>query len=160
MSSDEALLASAALLATSIVALYSKRVSVSLIMLFYSSLVLGIVFTLYGSILVGVLEIVTFAGAVTVLLLTAVLMTGESDLSIRGGAVKAVLLGALLLVAVGASSFLFGGLPSGAGTQTTLSATAIMQFIWLDRPWDLLILLTVFASSMVVIVNLFRKEGK
>lgn len=160
MSNEVALLTSAALLGTAVTALYSKRVSVSLIMLFYSSIILGVVFTFYGSALIGVLHIITFAGAVSVMLLTAVLMTGESNLSIGASAGKASLIGAALVVTVVAAALLFGGLPSNLGAQPTPSPTATLQFIWLYRPWDLLILLMIFASSMVVVVNLFSKEGQ
>jgi hypothetical protein len=160
MSSEVALVSSAALLGTAVAALYSRKVSVSLIMLFYSSVTLGVIFTVYGSVLVGLLHIITFAGALSVMLLTAVLMTGESNLSIGASATKASLIGAVLVVAVAASSLLLGGLPSNLGAQQALPPTAVIQFIWLYRPWDLLILLMVFASSMVVVVNLFSKEGR
>jgi len=160
VSNEVALLSSAALLGTAVTALYSKRVSISLIMLFYSSVILGVVFTFYGSALIGVLYIITFAGAVSVMLLTAVLMTGESNLSIGAGAAKASLIGAALVLATVASSLLFGGLPSNLGAQPTPSPLAALQFIWLYRPWDLLIMLMIFASSMVVVVNLFSKEGQ
>lgn len=160
MSSEVALLASAALLGTAVTALYSKKVSVSLIMLFYSSVMLGVIFTIYGSVLIGLLHIITFAGAVSVMLLTAVLMTGESDLSMRASATKASITGAVLVVTIAASSLLFGGLPSGLSALPTQPPTALLKFIWLYRPWDLLILLMVFASSMVVVVNLFSKEEK
>jgi NADH:ubiquinone oxidoreductase subunit 6 (subunit J) len=160
MQADVAPLASAALLGTAVTALYSRRVSVSLIMLFYSSLVLGLIFTVYGSILIGLLEIVTFAGAVSVMLLTAVLMTGESDLRMGAGAARASLVGAAVVAAIAASSLVFGQVPGGGATAEGLSPTSIIQFIWLYRPWDLLILLMVFASSMVVVVNLFSKEGE
>ncbi len=153
-------MASAALLGTAVTALFSRRVSVSLIMLFYSSVVLGIMFTVYGSIFVGLLHIITFAGAVSVLLLTAVLMTGESNLSLGASATRAGVVGAVVVVMVAASSLFFGGLPATAKAGEQMSPTAVMQFIWLYRPWDLLILLMVFASSMVVVVNLFSKEGE
>jgi NADH-quinone oxidoreductase subunit J len=160
LSNEVALLTSAALLSTAVAGLYSKRVSVSLIMLFYSSIILGVIFTFYGGAFIGLLHVITFAGAVSVMLLTAVLMTGESDLSIGSGAGKTSLIGAALVVTTVASSLLFGGLPSNLGAQPTQSPTATLQFIWLYRPWDLLILLMVFASSMVVVANLFSKEGQ
>jgi NADH-quinone oxidoreductase subunit J len=160
LSNEVALLTSAALLSTAVAGLYSKRVSVSLIMLFYSSIILGVIFTFYGGAFIGLLHVITFAGAVSVMLLTAVLMTGESDLSIGSGAGKTSLIGAALVVTTVASSLLFGGLPSNLAAQPTQSPTATLQFIWLYRPWDLLILLMVFASSMVVVANLFSKEGQ
>lgn len=158
MSNEVALLTSAVLLGTAVVALFSKRVSISLIMLFYSSVTLGVIFTLYGSVLVGLLHIITFAGAVSVLMLTAILMIGEAKLEIRANAAAVALLGALLVVVVLAAYQLLSALPSGAVPATALPPAELLQFIWLFRPWDLLILLMVFASSMIVVVNLFSKE--
>ena len=158
MSNEVALLSSAVLLVTAVVALYSKRISVSLIMLFYSSLTLGIIFTLYGSVVVGLLHIITFAGAVSVLMLTAVLMIGESKLEMNASASAVALLGALLVAVVVASYVLLSGLPGGSTLANNLPAAGLFQFLWQFRPWDLLILLMVFASSMVVVVNLFSRE--
>jgi NADH:ubiquinone oxidoreductase subunit 6 (subunit J) len=152
------LLASAMLIVTAVVALFSKRVSVSLIMLFYSSVTLGVIFTLYGSVLVGLLHIITFAGAVSVLMLTAILMIGESKLEIRANTAAIAVLGALLVLVVVASYRLLSALPSGPTPTNTLPPAELLQFIWLFRPWDLLILLMVFASSMIVVVNLFSRE--
>jgi NADH:ubiquinone oxidoreductase subunit 6 (subunit J) len=158
VSTDVALLASAVLLVTAATALFSKKISVSLIMLFYSSLTLGLIFTLYGSILVGLLHIITFAGAVSVLMLTSFLMTGESKMEVKTGASVAAVLGGILVVAVVAAYELLAGLPSTAAAAVP-PPTELFQFIWQFRPWDLLILLMVFASSMIVVVNLFSKES-
>lgn len=147
------------MVATAATALYSRRVSTSLIMLFYSSLTLGIIFTLYGSVLVGLLHIITFAGAVSVLLLTAVLLTGESDLRLGASTSRAALTGGILVVIASASAFLFGAIPAGSAAQEP-NPESVLEFLWLYRPWDLLILLMVLASSMVVIVNLFSKEAE
>jgi len=158
VSTEVALLTSAVLLGTAVVALFSKRVSVSLINLFYSSIMLGIIFSLYGGVLVGLLHIVTFAGAVSVLLLTAILMVGESKLEINASRGAVVVLGGVLVVAAAAAYKLLTALPGGPSPLPSIPSTALLQFIWLDRPWDLLILLMVFASSMIVVVNLFSKE--
>ena len=90
---------SAVILATVLVALFSKKVSVSLIALFWASTLSGVVFTAYGDALVGLMQIVTFSGAVSVLFLTVILMTGESKLDI--GATRLGIMavaGALVLV--------------------------------------------------------------
>jgi NADH:ubiquinone oxidoreductase subunit 6 (subunit J) len=150
------------LVAAVVVALFSKSVSVSLIGLFYASIATGLIFTIYGSILVGLLEIITFAGAVSVLLLTAILMTGESKLDIGATKLKIVLLVMSLAVVVVASLSLLTGLPipSSASTKpSSLAPADLLQFVWQYRPWDLLILLVVFASAMVAVTNLFSKEG-
>jgi NADH:ubiquinone oxidoreductase subunit 6 (subunit J) len=120
-------------------------------MVFYSSLVLGIIFTAYGSALIGVFEIITFAGAVSVLLLTAVLMTGESRLDIGASKTKLILVAASVAVVTVATFTILAGLPSGSASQTSVN---LVQFVWEFRPWDLLILVVIFASAMVVVSNL------
>lgn len=155
MSGEVALLLSAALLVTVITALFSRSMSITLISMFYASLVVGLIFTLYQGILVGLLHIIIFAGAVSVMLLTAVLMTGETDLGI-GKRSLAALLSAVTILIVGAASYsLFSTLPSEV---TETSTTGILEFVWTFRPWDLLILVIIFAGAMTVVVNLLSKE--
>lgn len=160
MSSELAIGLSLVLVITAAVALFSKSVSISLIMLFYSSLVLGVIFASYGGILVGVLEIITFAGAVSVLLLTTVLMTGESRLDLGASKMKLGLVIGSIAAATIASFTIFTGLPPIAGSVNPQSIANLFQFVWEFRPWDLLILLIVFTSAMVVVVNLFSKENQ
>ena len=170
MSLEVALLLSGALLISVVVALFSKSVSVSLIALFYASLALGITFAVYGSTLLGLLEIITFAGAVTVLLLTAVLMTGEANLDIGASKTRLILVAlSISLVAIASFFILSAGLPATTTTTTTttssvsgtgvLSPSSLLQFVWQFRPWDLLILLVIFASAMLVVTNLFSEEA-
>lgn len=147
---------SVAILATVLVALFSKKVSVSLIALFWTSTLLGVVFTMYGNALVGLMQIVTFSGAVSVLFLTVILMTGESKLDI--GATRltiAVVAGALVLVALALTQISFVGSSPSSYSDVSL---ATFSFLWQFRPWDLLILVTVFASAMVTVANLFSRE--
>ena len=160
MSVDVSVAFSAILVATVVVGLFSKRVSVSLIALFYSSLMIGIIFAVFGSILVGLLQIITFAGAVSVMLLTAVLMTGESKLELGVSASKLALV-MISVVGVAVASFtILLGLPVGSSAVgNTFSPANLLQFVWQFRPWDLLILMIVFASAMVVVVNLFSRES-
>jgi NADH:ubiquinone oxidoreductase subunit 6 (subunit J) len=155
MAGEVALLLSAALLVTVISALFSRSMSTTLISMFYASLVVGLIFTLYQGILVGLLHIIIFAGAVSVMLLTVVLMTGETDLGI-GKRSLAALLSAVTILIVGASFYsLFSTLPSELAEAPTMS---ILEFVWVFRPWDLLILVIIFASAMTVVVNLLSKE--
>ena len=155
MSGEVALLLSAALLVTVLSALFSRSMSMTLISMFYASLVVGVIFTLYQGILVGLLHIIIFAGAVSVMLLTAVLMTGETDLGI-GKRSLAALLSAVTILIVGASFYsLDSTLTSGVAEAPTMS---ILQFVWVFRPWDLLILVIIFAGAMTVVVNLLSKE--
>jgi len=152
-----ALAVAGVLLATVLVALFSKKVSISLIALFYSSIMLGVLFTIYGDVLVGLLTMVTFAGAVSVLLLSVILITGESKLDLGAGRVSVSLTALTLAVVVSCVYALTSGL---AGVSTSLlsdvSAT-VMAFAWQFRPWDLLILVTVFASAMLAVVNLLSR---
>ena len=111
MSSELALTIAASLIVTTATALFSKKMSVSLIMLFYSSITLGVIFTLYGSVLVGLLHIVTFAGAIPVILLTVIMMTGESNLEIGANRLTIILLTLTLLTVAIASYSLFSYLP-------------------------------------------------
>jgi NADH:ubiquinone oxidoreductase subunit 6 (subunit J) len=129
-------------------------------MLFYASLVLGVTFTLYGSALVGVLEIITFAGAISVMLLSAILMTGESKLDIGGSKLKLMLVLTFIGLATIGAFFLLVQVPSGTATEigSNITTTDLFSFIWNFRPWDLLILLIVFSSAMVVVANLFSRE--
>ena len=155
MSGEVALLLSAALLVTVLSALFSRSMSITLIMMFYASIVLGVIFTIYQGILVGLLHIVTFAGAVSVMLLTVVLMTGQTDLNI-GKRSLALSLAAVTILVVGAASYsVFSAVPSGIRPEQTMN---ILSFIWTLRPWDLLILVIVFAGAMTVVVNLLSKE--
>jgi NADH:ubiquinone oxidoreductase subunit 6 (subunit J) len=148
----------AALIASVLVALFSRKVSISLIALFYSSVMLGITFTVYGDTLLGLLQMATFAGAVSVLILSVILMTGESRLNI-GARELGVALGAVILVM---AAYLFVGITGGAGPSPSATysdiSVQVLGFLWQFRPWDLLILVTVFASAMVTIVNLFSRE--
>jgi len=155
MAGEVALLLSAALLVTVLSALFSKSMSITLIMMFYASLVLGVIFTIYQGILVGLLHIVTFAGAVSVMLLTVVLMTGQTDLNI-GKRSLALTLSAVTILVVGAASYsLFSAVPIGVQSSQAMN---ILSFIWTLRPWDLLILVIVFAGAMTGVVNLLSKE--
>ena len=155
MTGEVALLLAAALLVTVLGALISRSMSITLIMMFYASLVLGVIFTIYQGILVGLLHIVTFAGAVSVMLLTVVLMTGQTDLSI-GKRSLALSLGAVTILVVAAASYsLFSAAPSGLPQAQAMN---ILSFIWTLRPWDLLILVIVFSGAMTAIVNLLSKE--
>lgn len=159
MASDYVPLAvSGVLVATVLVALFSKKVSVSLISLFYSSIMLGIAFTVYGDALVGLLTMVTFAGAVSVLLLSVILMTGESKLDIGAGGFELGLTALTLAVVVSAFYTLTGGLSGGPLGGFPDISLAVMAFAWDFRPWDLLILVTIFASAMLGVANLLARE--
>jgi NADH:ubiquinone oxidoreductase subunit 6 (subunit J) len=146
------------LLLTVIFALFSKKVSISLISLFYTSVVLGITFTVYGDALVGLLTMVTFAGAISVLLLSVILMTGESKLDIGAGGFTLGLTALTLAVAGSCVYVLASGFATGTGGSLPDISTDVLAFAWQFRPWDLLILVTVFAAAMLAVTNLLSRE--
>ena len=151
-----ALLISGALFVTVAASLLSSKVSTSLIALFYSSIVLGIGFTVYGDGLLGLLTMITFAGAISVLLLSVVLITGESKIDL--GARK-LALGAVPLVAAIAGvslTVVFSG--QAGGIATSDSSLAVLSFLWTLRPWDLLMLIVGFGAAMVGIVKMLGRE--
>lgn len=150
-----AFLISAALIGTASSALLAKRVSTSLIALFYTSIVLGIAFTIYGDALVGLLTMVTFAGAVSVLLLAVILITGESNLDIGAGRLALGLAALTSVVGVACFYELFSGVPVGPGADVSAS---VLDFAWKSRPWDLLILVVVFSGGMVGVAHLLGGE--
>jgi hypothetical protein len=151
-----ALLISGALFVTVAASLLSSKVSNSLISLFYASIVLGIGFTVYGDGLLGLLTMITFAGAISVLLLSVVLITGESKLDF--GARKLALGAIPLAAAIGGISLVAVFSGQAGGLATSDSSLAVLNFLWALRPWDLLILIVVFAGSMVTVVSLLTKE--
>jgi NADH:ubiquinone oxidoreductase subunit 6 (subunit J) len=145
------------LVATVLVALFSRKVSISLIALFYSSIMLGVIFTVYGDTLVGLLTMVTFAGAVSVLMLTVILMTGESKLDIGAGRSGLGLVALALAVAVSSIYAMASRWNGNLGNVSDVSQN-MMTFAWQYDPWDLLILITVFASAMLGVTNLLSRE--
>ncbi len=151
-----ALLLSGALFATVAASLLSTKVSNSLIALFYASIVLGIAFTVYGDGLLGLLTMVTFAGAISVLLLSVVLITGESKLDL--GARKLALGAVPLAAAVGGISLLTVFTRQAGSLSASDSSLGVLSFLWTLRPWDLLILMVVFAGAMVAIISLLGRD--
>jgi NADH:ubiquinone oxidoreductase subunit 6 (subunit J) len=154
----EAVLLSAGLLATVGFALFSSKVSTSLISLFYSSVLLALVFAFFGDAFLGVVQMTTFAGAVTVLTLTVILLTGESRLGL--GAKRAWIAGGALVATVAAVAFVFlAGTPATPGASYPDLSTQLFSFLWEYRPWDLLILMMAFASAMITITNLLSGDA-
>lgn len=150
------LLLAAGMLGTVAVALLSTKVSNSLVSLFYTAIILGVTFTFYGDALLGLLTMITFAGAISVLLLSVVLITGESKLGL--GARRALLSAIPAAALVGTASVL-ALFPGQAGGQNASdSSIGVINFLWTLRPWDLLILTLVFAGAMVGIISLLGGE--
>jgi hypothetical protein len=149
-------LLSGALILTVAVALLSKKVSTSLIALFYAAVVLGVTFTVYGDALLGLLTMVTFAGAVSVLLLTVILITGESRIDMGARKLAPALISLAAVVGVASFYALFAG-PAGE-VPTSDTSLNVFAFAWNLRPWDLLILVVVLAAGMVAVTGLLGSE--
>lgn len=161
MSSDiTALLLSITLLLTVVSALLSKKVSTSLILLFYASLVMGVIFTVYNDTLLGLVTMITFAGAISVLILSVLLMTGQSTMGEGGRLRPLAFVGAGAVLLAGASLSVLSKIGSTIPYSGPDVSLQLIGFIWQFRPWDLLILIMVFAASMVSVVNLLSEEGK
>jgi NADH:ubiquinone oxidoreductase subunit 6 (subunit J) len=126
-------------------------------MLFYSSVLLGVVFALFGDSLLGVIQMTTFAGALSVLTLTVVLLTGESKLSL-GARRTWVVVGAGAVAVVAAAFLILAGTAGGAVVTYPDISLEVLTFLWGYRPWDLLILIMAFASAMITITNLLSRE--
>ncbi|MDG6935263.1 MAG: hypothetical protein JRN68_11300 [Nitrososphaerota archaeon] len=145
------------LIVASFLGLSSKRVSASLIFLFYSSVFLGMIFTVFGDSLLGLLHMVTYAGALSVMLLSVILMTGQSDLSMHSKNLSKIVGVITIAVAAFAALFIF---THSAGNSQIFSqdiSLQLLSFMWQFRPWDLLIIVMVFMSSMLVLANLFSR---
>lgn len=149
-------LLSAGLIGTVGAALLSRKVSNSLIALFYTSIVLGVTFTVYGDAFLGLLTMITFAGAISVLLLTVVLITGESNLAMGARKVALSAVPVVALLAAVSAALVFPGQAGGQGAADT--SLQVVSFLWGERPWDLLILTVIFAGATFSIVTLLGGE--
>ncbi len=156
-SEAQALLLSVALVATVGFALFTPKVSSSLIALFYSSVILAVIFTLYGDTFIGLVQMATFAGAVSVLTLSVILMTGESRIPL-GARRSAAVAGAVLLASVAAVFITIEGPGSYSPSSYPDIGSQVLEFLWVNRPWDPLILMVAFASAMVTVANLMSRE--
>ncbi len=154
----QALILSGALLATVGFALFSTKVSSSLIALFYSSVILAVIFTTTGDTLLGLVQMATFAGAVSVLTLSVILMTGESRLGLGVRKLGSVVVLALLVFAAAAFYTVSGGSGTASPAAYTDLSSQVLVLLWVDKPWDLLVLAVAFASAMVTISNLMSRE--
>ena len=93
------------------------------------------------------------------ILLTTVLMTGESKLNIGTDKLGITIVLITVAIVAVAAALSFRLLPTQTFAEGSLP-TELLQFLWQFRPWDMLILLVVFTSAMVVVVNLFSKESQ
>ncbi len=157
MSSEVAIILSIILITTSIISLASKTISLSLIMLFYSCIVLNIIFITYGAPIIALVHLTIFAGAVSVMLLATIVITGEADLRIDGK--KNYIISAILIIII---TSLIGIYISNRISIIENSGPRgeLLEFIWNYRPWDLLVMIIILAASMVTVLNLLSRRGE
>ncbi|HXY56363.1 MAG TPA: hypothetical protein VEH01_02005, partial [Nitrososphaerales archaeon] len=109
--------------------------SSSLIALFYASVILAVIFTIYGDTLVGLVQMATFAGAISVLTLSVILMTGESRLALGVRKLGGVAVVALLIFIAVVFSLMEGGGSASPSSYPDISSQ-VLVFLWTNRPWD------------------------
>lgn len=155
MPSEQAVVLVGALVISIGAALQLRSLARSLIALFYASLLLGITFTAYGAAFAGLLHIVTFAGAVSVMLMMLIRLAGtEREEPASGHYRFGIVSGALLAVSAALAYVVFRSYSGSAPVSTTPD---FFGFLWLVRPWDLLALLVVLTTAMIGIANLLAK---
>lgn len=145
------------LIVTTALSLFLKTTSLSLIMLFYSSVALNIIFTIYGATIIALIHLIVFAGAISVMLLTTVVITGEANLAIGEPKKYVILVVSSIILASIFGIFLSGKLRPAIGTGFT---GELLEFVWTYRPWDLLILIIILAASMATVMNILSRTGE
>lgn len=152
------------LVGSSVSALLVRRLLWSLILLFYSSLLLGGILLWYGAIYAGLFHIITFAGAVSVLFMIILMLVGQ-DPTEKTGLRPTNLLG-VFLAALGLIPFVFAITQLSPAPNKILEPSFVtgsvndLSFLWSFRSWDLLFVLLPIAAAVLVLVNLFSKEGE
>ena len=152
------------LVASSISALFVRRLLWSLILLFYSSLLLGGILFWYGAVYAGLFHIITFAGAVSVMFMIILMIVGQ-DQPKTTGFKRSSLLGIPLAIA----GFLIFAVamdrivPASDRVQESSLVTGSandLTFLWKFQSWDLIFAILPITAAVLVLVNLFSKEGE
>jgi NADH:ubiquinone oxidoreductase subunit 6 (subunit J) len=152
------------LVASSISALLVRRLLWSLILLFYSSLLLGGILFWYGAVYAGLFHIITFAGAVSVMFMIILMLVGQ-DQPETTGFKRASFLGALFAI-VGFVLFVMviGQIvpaPNKIVENTIVGASVDdLSFLWSFQSWDVVFVIVPVTAAVLVLVNLFSKEGE
>jgi NADH:ubiquinone oxidoreductase subunit 6 (subunit J) len=152
------------LVASSTGALLVRRLLWSLILLFYSSLLLGGVLFWYGAVYAGLFHIITFAGAVSVMFMIILMLVGQ-DQPEEHGVIRSTFLGAALAI-FGLVLFTIAiGQLIPAPNRILESGTVApsvndLSFLWSFQSWDLVFVLLPVTAAVLVLVNLFSKEGE
>jgi NADH:ubiquinone oxidoreductase subunit 6 (subunit J) len=162
------LILGAMLVGVTLVALMIRRLVWSLILLFYSSIVFGLLLMTYGATFAGLFHIITFAGAVSVLFMVILMIVGGSGLSYAGKLGKENFFGMMLAVLTAIPLILllsnFQPFPNRIVEQAQLSTLTTqpkspIEFLWVMRSWDLLLVVILVAAAMLGVMNLFSREG-
>ncbi len=165
MSQPAPLILALLLVISCVAALLVRRLVWSLIILFYSSLLLGGILFWYGAIYAGLFHVITFAGAVSVMFMVIIMLTGEDapekrqlkpEFIIGCGLAAAGLVPFLILVnqlepVVG--KFEEAAAIGGASIDE-------LSFLWNFRSWDLIFVFLLVFASMLAVINLFSTEGE
>jgi NADH:ubiquinone oxidoreductase subunit 6 (subunit J) len=152
------------LVASSVSALLVRRLLWSLILLFYSSLLFGGILFWYGAVYAGLFHIITFAGAVSVMFMIILMLVGQ-DQPETGGSRRASIFGAVIAV-VGLILFtiIMGQLapvPNRIAETSIVNASANdLSFLWSYWSWDVVFVIVPVSAAVLVLVNLFSKEGE
>jgi len=84
-------------------------------------------------------------------------MTGEDRFALGARKLGLILLPPLMAF-VGISFYLLSGGTGPSAESYADISNQVLVFLWVNRPWDLLILVMAFASAMVTISNLMSRE--
>ncbi|MEM1517702.1 MAG: hypothetical protein QXI27_06490 [Nitrososphaerota archaeon] len=115
---------------------------------------MNIIFTIYGATTIALIHLIVFAGAISVILLTTVVITGEANLTI--GEPKRYIF--IIIIVSLLASVLGIQLSEIIEPAIELVPTGeLLGFVWTYRPWDLLILIIILAASMVTVLNLLSR---
>ena len=152
------------LVASSVSALLVKRLLWSLILLFYSSLLLGGILFWYGADYAGFFHIITFAGAMSVLFMVIIMIVGQEpsqNRAIKTTQLTGLILALLAFIPLGIMLGQLAPIPSKISEATVVSASIDdLGFLWAFQSWDMVFLLLPITASILVVVNLFSKEGE
>jgi NADH:ubiquinone oxidoreductase subunit 6 (subunit J) len=156
------------LVVSCVAALLVRRLLWSLILLFYSSLLLGGILFWYGAVYAGLFHIITFAGAVSVMFMVIIMLTGEEASEVSQPPRRQYYVGAILSfigfivfsLAVIRISAVPGKYEEASLLSTSGSSMNELGFLWNLRSWDLLFVLVAIFAAMLTVVNLFMTEGE
>lgn len=168
MAVELTILLSVLLVGVTLSGLLIKRLVYSLIMLFYSGLLLGCIFLAYGASYACLFQIITFAGAVSVMFMVILMLIG-GELTPTGQRIsreQMIGLGLSIMGFLVVASILWQFGPSPIPAEEAVLARQMgfatddpLSFLWSLRSWDVLFLVILVSAALAGILNLFSKEG-